>query len=70
MSRKDGTDARPPPPPRIGLLEVPVAGLGTNNFGRRIDEAGSREVATAALKAGVTFFDTARHLAADWRRET
>ncbi|MHB8717910.1 MAG: aldo/keto reductase [Candidatus Dormibacteria bacterium] len=40
-------------------IEVPVVGLGTNNFGRRLDEAASRLVIDAALDAGVTFFDTA-----------
>ena len=44
---------------RIGALEVPVAGLGCNNFGRRIDEATTRAVVSAALDAGVTHFDTA-----------
>ncbi len=40
-------------------LEVPVIGLGCNNFGRRIDLAATRAVVDAALDAGVTFFDTA-----------
>ena len=40
-------------------LEVSVIGLGGNNFGRRIDLAGTRAVVDAALDAGVTFFDTA-----------
>lgn len=44
---------------RIGVLEVSLAGLGTNNFGRRLDAAGTREVVAAALDAGVTHFDTA-----------
>jgi aryl-alcohol dehydrogenase-like predicted oxidoreductase len=46
---------------RLGLsdLDVPVVGLGCNNFGGRIDEAASRAVIDAALDAGVTFFDTA-----------
>ncbi len=44
---------------RIGSLEVSVVGLGCNNFGRRLDEAGTREVVHAAIDAGVTFFDTA-----------
>jgi aryl-alcohol dehydrogenase-like predicted oxidoreductase len=45
----------------LGLsdLEVPVVGLGCNNFGGRIDEEASRAVIDAALDAGVTFFDTA-----------
>jgi aryl-alcohol dehydrogenase-like predicted oxidoreductase len=41
-----------------GLL-VSVAGLGGNNFGRRLDVAGTRAVVDAALEAGVTLLDTA-----------
>lgn len=41
-----------------GLL-VSAMGLGTNNFGSRIDEERSRQVIDAALEAGVTFIDTA-----------
>lgn len=44
---------------RIGELEVSVAGLGCNNFGRRIDEEASKVVVDAALDAGITHFDTA-----------
>jgi aryl-alcohol dehydrogenase-like predicted oxidoreductase len=44
---------------RIGALEVSVAGLGCNNFGRRLDEAGTKAVVDAARDAGVNFFDTA-----------
>jgi aryl-alcohol dehydrogenase-like predicted oxidoreductase len=40
-------------------LEVSVVGLGTNNFGRRVDLDGTRAVVDAALDQGVTFFDTA-----------
>jgi aryl-alcohol dehydrogenase-like predicted oxidoreductase len=43
----------------IGSLWVSVVGLGCNNFGRRLDEAGTREVVEAALDAGITFLDTA-----------
>ncbi|MGD1148143.1 MAG: aldo/keto reductase [Thermoanaerobaculaceae bacterium] len=39
---------------------VSVAGLGCNNFGGRIDLAATKAVVTAALDAGITFFDTAR----------
>jgi aryl-alcohol dehydrogenase-like predicted oxidoreductase len=42
-----------------GGPEVSVVGLGCNNFGRRVDEAGTRAVVDAALDAGVTLFDTA-----------
>jgi aryl-alcohol dehydrogenase-like predicted oxidoreductase len=34
-------------------------GLGTNNFGRRLDLAGARAVVDAAIDAGVTHIDTA-----------
>jgi hypothetical protein len=43
----------------IGALTVSVVGLGCNNFGRRVDEAGTQRVVDAALDAGVTFLDTA-----------
>jgi aryl-alcohol dehydrogenase-like predicted oxidoreductase len=39
--------------------EVSVVGLGTNNFGGRVDLAGTRAVVDAALDAGVTLLDTA-----------
>jgi aryl-alcohol dehydrogenase-like predicted oxidoreductase len=39
--------------------EVSVLGLGCNNFGGRVDLAGTRAVVDAALEAGVTLFDTA-----------
>jgi aryl-alcohol dehydrogenase-like predicted oxidoreductase len=38
---------------------VPIAGIGCNNFGRRIDESRTREVVAAALEVGATLFDTA-----------
>jgi aryl-alcohol dehydrogenase-like predicted oxidoreductase len=40
-------------------LMVSVAGLGCNNFGRRVDLAGTRAVIDAAMDAGVTMLDTA-----------
>ena len=40
-------------------LDVSVLGLGCNNFGRRVGQAGTRAVVDAALERGVTFFDTA-----------
>ena len=43
----------------IGSLAVSVVGLGTNNFGGRIDEARARTVVHAALEEGINFFDTA-----------
>ena len=39
--------------------EVSVVGLGTNNFGWRIDVAASRRVIDAALEEGITLLDTA-----------
>jgi aryl-alcohol dehydrogenase-like predicted oxidoreductase len=43
----------------IGSVPVPIAGVGCNNFGRRIDEERTREVVAAALEVGATLFDTA-----------
>jgi aryl-alcohol dehydrogenase-like predicted oxidoreductase len=43
----------------LGALTVSVAGLGCNNFGRRMDALQSAGVVDAALDLGVTFFDTA-----------
>jgi aryl-alcohol dehydrogenase-like predicted oxidoreductase len=40
-------------------LAVSVVGLGTNNFGMKLDFDQCREVTHAALDAGVTLFDTA-----------
>jgi aryl-alcohol dehydrogenase-like predicted oxidoreductase len=42
-----------------GGPEVTVVGLGTNNFGGRIDLAQTRDVIDAALDEGITLFDTA-----------
>ncbi|MEA2443092.1 MAG: hypothetical protein QOJ12_384 [Thermoleophilales bacterium] len=44
---------------KIAELEVSEVGLGTNNFGRRVDLDGTRAVVDAALAAGVNFLDTA-----------
>ena len=43
----------------IGSLNVSVTGVGCNNFGRRLDEQGTRAVVDAAIDAGINFFDTA-----------
>ena len=43
----------------LGSLKVSVVGLGCNNFGWRIDAAATAAVVTAALDAGINFFDTA-----------
>jgi aryl-alcohol dehydrogenase-like predicted oxidoreductase len=44
----------------LGVLgpEVSVFGLGCNNFGRRVDLAGTRAVVDAAIEHGITFLDT------------
>ena len=44
---------------QIGSLSVSQVGLGCNNFGGRLDAAGSERVVKAALDAGIDFFDTA-----------
>jgi aryl-alcohol dehydrogenase-like predicted oxidoreductase len=43
----------------IGSIPVPLAGVGCNNFGRRIDESRAKEVVDAAFEVGATLFDTA-----------
>jgi aryl-alcohol dehydrogenase-like predicted oxidoreductase len=40
-------------------LKVSEIGLGCNNFGMRLDQAGTNAVIDAAIEHGVTFFDTA-----------
>ncbi len=40
-------------------LQVSVVGLGCNNFGRRVDAAGTKAVVDKAIDVGITFFDTA-----------
>ena len=44
---------------KIGSLSVSLTGIGCNNFGWRIDAAGTAAVVDAALDAGINFFDTA-----------
>jgi aryl-alcohol dehydrogenase-like predicted oxidoreductase len=44
---------------KLGGLDVSVVGLGCNNFGMRIDEAGTKRVVDAAIDEGINFFDTA-----------
>jgi aryl-alcohol dehydrogenase-like predicted oxidoreductase len=44
---------------KIGSLEVSLAGLGCNNFGWRIDAAGTAAVVNAAIDSGINLFDTA-----------
>ncbi len=43
----------------IGTLNASVVGLGCNNFGPRLDLAGTKNVLDSAIDAGVTFLDTA-----------
>ncbi|MCR4283608.1 MAG: aldo/keto reductase, partial [Bauldia sp.] len=40
-------------------LHLSLVGLGTNNFGGRIDLEASRKVMHKALDVGITHFDTA-----------
>lgn len=40
-------------------LQVSVVGLGTNNFGRRLDKEATARVVHAALDCGITLLDTA-----------
>jgi aryl-alcohol dehydrogenase-like predicted oxidoreductase len=40
-------------------LKVSVVGLGCNNFGGRLDLAGTRKVVDKAIDLGITLFDTA-----------
>lgn len=42
----------------IGSLQVSVIGLGTNNFGLRMEARDVPAVVDAALEAGINFFDT------------
>jgi aryl-alcohol dehydrogenase-like predicted oxidoreductase len=44
---------------KLGSLDVSLVGIGCNNFGWRIDAAGTAAVVDAALDAGINFFDTA-----------
>lgn len=46
---------------RLGAAgpEVSEIGIGTNNFGRRLDKKGAEEVVSAALEHGINLFDTA-----------
>jgi aryl-alcohol dehydrogenase-like predicted oxidoreductase len=40
-------------------LKVSVVGLGTNNFGRRLDQGAAARVVHAAIDCGITLIDTA-----------
>lgn len=42
----------------LASLQVSVVGLGCNNFGRALDEAGSKVVVDTTFDAGMNFFDT------------
>jgi aryl-alcohol dehydrogenase-like predicted oxidoreductase len=43
----------------LGPLEVPVVGIGCNNFGVRLDQEATTAVVDAAIEEGCKFFDTA-----------
>jgi len=43
----------------VGSLRVSEVGIGCNNFGARLDQAGTSAVVHAALDEGINFFDTA-----------
>ena len=43
----------------IGSLSVSLVGMGCNNFGWRIDAAGTKAVVDSAIESGINFFDTA-----------
>jgi aryl-alcohol dehydrogenase-like predicted oxidoreductase len=43
----------------LGSLQVSVVGVGCNNFGSRLDQDGTNDVVSAAIDAGINFFDTA-----------
>ncbi len=43
----------------LGSLSVSEVGIGCNNFGARLDLAGTTAVVDAAIAAGINFFDTA-----------
>ena len=40
-------------------LQVSVVGLGCNNFGGRVDVAGTAAIIGKAIDMGITLFDTA-----------
>jgi aryl-alcohol dehydrogenase-like predicted oxidoreductase len=44
---------------KINDLNVTIVGIGCNNFGRRLDRAGTDAVVHAAMENGINFFDTA-----------
>jgi aryl-alcohol dehydrogenase-like predicted oxidoreductase len=44
---------------KLGDLEVTIVGIDCNNFGRRLDRAGTDAVVHAAIEVGINFFDTA-----------
>ena len=49
-------------------LVVSVAGLGGNNFGRRLDVDATRAVVDAAMDAGITLIGTPMTSSTGWRR--
>jgi len=53
----------------IGSLNVSVVGVGCNNFGPRLYSARTAEVVSAAVDAGINFFDTATLYGSDKSEE-
>lgn len=51
-------------------LQVSVIGLGTNQFGGKVDEAGVKDIIHRALDAGLNFIDTADMYTAGRSEET
>ena len=51
----------PLPTRRLGssAIAVTTLGIGSNQFGRKVDAAGTRAIVDAALECGISFFDTA-----------
>src|SRR6266850_2575002 len=50
-------------------LQVSVVGLGTNNFGGRLDADGTARVLNAALDEGINFIDTSDSYGGQGRSE-
>ena len=50
-------------------LQVSTVGLGTNNFGRRVDADGTAAVVNKALEMGINLFDTSNSYGAGQSEE-
>src|SRR4026209_1713190 len=53
---RDASQGGPVEMRSIGSIPVPLAGVGCNNFGRRIDEGRAKQVVDAAFEVGATLF--------------